>query len=262
MSSQKRRVLVAFEEDDAGRDQKRQRKIAVSIDNTATNADLAREIAATLDQPAVTLEIAGGFELRAQDGIDMIAEDDIVTARSCAVQMDVAVSAPKRESRFVTPSTSTEVTASPEEPTRLQIRFVTAELARVYARGTPKEQSEATNGVLAFDGESVSGNTTLKCIKHEAARVLGWAEANSLELDDGLGICDRDHDNEGACSCPISQEIAQYGLSSTLHCRFTTNGSSCGNQCPYSHAKLPISNAEIDLSDMFSLRRAISCPMS
>ncbi|KAJ7446553.1 hypothetical protein FB451DRAFT_1412223 [Mycena latifolia] len=161
MSPQKRRVLVAFEDDAAGRDQKRQRKIAVSIDITATNADLAREIAATLDQPAVSLEISGGFELRDQDGVDTIAEGDIVTARSCAVPMGGAVSAPKTESRNDTPLTSPVVHAAPEEPARAQFRFVTAELARAHARSTPKEQSEATNGILAFDGEFVSGNTPL-----------------------------------------------------------------------------------------------------
>jgi hypothetical protein len=88
--AQKRRILVAFEEDLVSSDQlqtqKRQRKFAVSgkqiadiqsyrslmilqvsIEVTATNADLAREVASTIQQPIVTLEISGGFELRDQE---------------------------------------------------------------------------------------------------------------------------------------------------------------------------------------------------
>jgi hypothetical protein len=44
---------------------------------------------------------------------------------------------------------------------RVRIRFVTAELARKYAKATPKEISEPNNGVAGFNGSYVSIDTTL-----------------------------------------------------------------------------------------------------
>jgi hypothetical protein len=56
-----------------------------------------------------------------------------------------------------------------------------------------------------------------------------------MELDD----VNCEHAEDAACSCPIAREIEQHGLSSTFHCRFTVDGSSCGEaECPYSHVKL------------------------
>ncbi|KAJ7735835.1 hypothetical protein DFH07DRAFT_967025 [Mycena maculata] len=211
----------------------------VSVDATATNADLAREIAVTLDQPSVTLEILDGFALRDQDGVDMIPEDEIVTARSSTVVTSVSASMPKHEPVLYSDHLigGPESTISPHNPGRIQIRFVTAELARVHARGTPKTQTEATNGILAFDGEFVSGNTTLRAVQREAAHVLGWASPDSMDEDDT--ICDLDHEDGTACSCPIAQDIEQFGLASNLHCRLATDGSSCGKQqCAYSHVNL------------------------
>ncbi|KAJ7472963.1 hypothetical protein B0H11DRAFT_1345488 [Mycena galericulata] len=118
---------------------------------------------------------------------------------------------------------------------RFKIGFITAEHAVIHAGQTAREQSEATNGISAFDAEMISGSTTLRDLQKEAARVLQWSLPNSMDLDDGP--CD--HEREVACSCPVSREIEQYGLSDTLHCRFTVDGSSCGNaECPYSHVKL------------------------
>lgn len=173
----------------------------------------------------------------------MIGDDDIVTARvgSCP-----------------TPPTTPSIEknnvlriAQPDPVDRFKIEFITAELAIGHARQTPREQSEATNGVFAFDGELISGSTTLVCalvfiiglahseyqrtLQREAARVLKWSSPDSMDQDDGP--CE--HDDELACSCPISKEVEQYGLSDTLHCRFTVDGSMCGNaDCPYSHVKL------------------------
>ncbi|KAJ7125758.1 hypothetical protein C8R43DRAFT_1135085 [Mycena crocata] len=238
--SQKRRVLVAFETDDAGQ------ATSVSIDNTATNGDLAREIAATLDEPAVTLEISGGFELREQDGVDLIGEGDIVTARACVVSADVVTPVPKEEPHSsdlqepseIDPLDLLEITTdsdTAEEPARFKFQFVTAELARLHARNTPKEQSE-TSGRFRW---SFCERSYLL----EAARVLGWAPAESMELDDGA--CGADHAEESACSCSVAQEIEQLGLSTTRHCRFTNDGSSCGNsECPYSHVKLAGSSSQ------------------
>jgi hypothetical protein len=46
---------------------------------------------------------------------------------------------------------------------RFKIGFVTAERAVLHAKDTPREQSEATNATFAFDGEMISGSTTLVC---------------------------------------------------------------------------------------------------
>lgn len=47
------------------------------------------------------------------------------------------------------------------------------------------------------------------------------------------------HEKEGACSCAVAQEVEQIGLFSTLHCRFTVDGTRCMNDaCPYSHTEI------------------------
>ncbi|KAJ7728334.1 hypothetical protein B0H16DRAFT_242968 [Mycena metata] len=56
-----------------------------------------------------------------------------------------------------------------------------------------------------------------------------------MEVDEDDGCVEED----AACSCHIGQEIERHGLSSTLHCRFTLDGSSCSDgECPYSHVAL------------------------
>ncbi|KAJ6627692.1 hypothetical protein B0H10DRAFT_1905503 [Mycena sp. CBHHK59/15] len=218
----KRRILVVFESDGA-----RLRKIAISIDKDATNGDLAREIAATLHEPAVTLEVSGGFELRDEDGVDMIEEGDVVTARAGAPAARI-IEPPQSH---VSLKSRAEYATSSDEPERFQMRLVTAEHARLHARRTPKDQSEPTTGVFAFDGEFVSGNTTLRSLEREAARALGWP------VSDNTDLCE--HHDEGACSCAVAREIEQHGLASTRHCRFTIDGSRCAHAaCPYSHVDL------------------------
>ncbi|KAJ7737751.1 hypothetical protein B0H16DRAFT_103670 [Mycena metata] len=223
--SQKRRILVAFEEDLIANDQvrtKRQRKIAISIDINATNADLAKEIANTLNQPSVTLEISGGFELREQDGVDLIAEGDIVTAKLANTIF----------SNIGDAILEAMPPALPDTAERFKFEFITAEQALSHARATPRAQSEPSSGSKAFDGEHISGNTTLRDLQAEAARVLQWNLPDAMDVD-----CV--HHPESVCSCQIAQEIERHGLASTLHCRFSVDGSSCGNgDCPYSHAEL------------------------
>ena len=56
-----------------------------------------------------------------------------------------------------------------------------------------------------------------------------------------MGLDDHtfNHEKKGACSCAVAQEIEETGLFSTLHCRFSVDGSPCMNDsCPYSHAEL------------------------
>jgi hypothetical protein len=80
--------------------------------------------------------------------IAMIADNDIITARSA----NTGDAGPNLLPPSLSDSDTTE---------RFKIKFVTAEHAVIHARQTPRERSEPVNGVIGFDGEFVSGNTTL-----------------------------------------------------------------------------------------------------
>jgi hypothetical protein len=82
----------------------------------------------------------------------------IATADRAPVDEDVEMT-PASTSN--TSSSKHPFIASKDDPSRLQIRLVTAEMARKYASATPKEISEPTNSVLAFDGEYVNASATL-----------------------------------------------------------------------------------------------------
>ncbi|KAK0487860.1 hypothetical protein IW261DRAFT_650453 [Armillaria novae-zelandiae] len=222
--SAKRRILVAFESEHI----QERKKFIVQIGTSSSNETLINEIASyvSLEDPSnIVLELPGGFELRRQDGIDCIEDGEVVTARHSLQQpVQIDLKPPKS-------LTSSVPEASAIEPGRFRVRLITAKSARDYARQTPKEQGEHPNGVHCFQGLAISGNTTLYSLKTEACRVLGWGE---YEEDNRC-----QHEPESACSCIIASEIEQYGLASTLHCRFTTNGSLCNNEtCPYSHVSI------------------------
>lgn len=85
--------------------------------------------------------------------IDTIGEDDIVTARIGSSPV------PDKADPDLVPRSPL-----PDAVERFKITFVTAEHALCHARQTPKEQSEAKTGVLAFDGELINGNMTLVCV--------------------------------------------------------------------------------------------------
>ncbi|KAJ7827101.1 hypothetical protein B0H13DRAFT_2439813 [Mycena leptocephala] len=234
--------------------QKRQRKFAVSIEVTATNADLAREVASTLQQPIVTLEISGGFELRDQDGIDTIGDGDIVTARLASIDTQPHP-ALVSSSSFAPTVAQLPQNIGPDMTPRFKISFVTAENAVSHAKLTPREQNEPL-GVLGFDGEFVSGNTTLRDVENEAARVLQWTSPDSMDVDSAVCV----HEHQAGCSCHIAQDIERYGLSSTLHCRFTVDGSPCRHaECPYSHAELQ-SGYHGRAAALFNLYDALAFP--
>ncbi|KAJ6451921.1 hypothetical protein C8R45DRAFT_1041477 [Mycena sanguinolenta] len=230
----KRRILVAFEEDQSASTRpKKQQKVAIGrtivevfIDENATNGELAEEIATAFEQPNVTLQISNGSELSEKDTVDMIGENEIVTARpGLPVKLPESI-----------PNTYSTNMVQDDPIPRFRIGFVTAENALSHAKQTSKEQSEATNGTLAFDGEMVSGNITLRELQREAVRVLTWASPNAMDADDDDPCT---HEGELNCSCQISRQVEQHGLSDTLHCRFTIDGSGCMNaECPYSHVKL------------------------
>ena len=60
---------------------------------------------------------------------------------------------------------SDEPSYLPDDPRgHVQVRLFTAELAREEAKNVVKEGRGNVDGVLAFEGEFVSGNTTLVCI--------------------------------------------------------------------------------------------------
>lgn len=91
MDSAKRRILVAFADDDStadDRSRKRQKKgsigrtiVEVFIDKHATNAELAKEVADAFEQPNVTLEISNGSELRENEYVGPYAASLVSTNR-------------------------------------------------------------------------------------------------------------------------------------------------------------------------------------
>ncbi|KAJ7636660.1 hypothetical protein FB45DRAFT_1055980 [Roridomyces roridus] len=239
MASRKRTIRVILVESDAdsGRPQKR---AAISIDSAATNAELAREIAETFNQSAsITLEIDGGFVLRGKDTVDVIGEKDVVSAVvGSTVPAHEPASTPDPVPVFPSLAAATDLKDVDDTVDRYKIGFITAGKALAHAKDTPREQSEATNGVFAFDGEMVSGSTTLRDLEREAMRVLQWSSPDDAGMDVDDQPCTHDKD-ELACSCPIAREIEMHGVSDTLHCRFTIDGSTCMNEdCPYSHCQL------------------------
>ncbi|PVF92993.1 hypothetical protein CPB86DRAFT_142216 [Serendipita vermifera] len=230
MSTQ-RRIHVAV----GGGDDKPQRKFIVSMDAGSIIDQLTKEISSSINETeeALKLEVEGGFELRGKDPIDIIRDGELVlvSPKNPTVSLTPAKPEPKELDR--------SYIAHPDEPTRLQIRIVTAESARAFAKENPKQQLEPTNGVLAFDGEFVSGNITFGILQEEVARVCGW----------DIPECSEDHDlsheREAACSCPVAQEVEQNGLFSRFHCRFSIDGTRCKHDdCLYSHAEVNLPNAE------------------
>ncbi len=94
-------------------------------------------------------------DLYVGSGIDCIEDGEIVTARYCSQQpAQIDLNPPK-------PFTSSVPEASAIEPGRFKVRLIAAKSARDYARQTPKEQGEHPNGVHCFEGQAISGNTTL-----------------------------------------------------------------------------------------------------
>lgn len=93
--------------------------------------------------------------------MDVILDGEVVTALA-----EVGASGVSLPPTVVLSSSKTSHASvvSQDDPGHLQIRLVTAELARKHARATPKDKSEPTTGVLAFEGEFVSGNTSLVSI--------------------------------------------------------------------------------------------------
>ncbi|KAJ7636568.1 hypothetical protein FB45DRAFT_447877 [Roridomyces roridus] len=259
MASQKRTIRVVFEDDSAGSDRPPKiRKTAISIHADATNAELAKEIADTFNQSAgIRMEIDGGFKLRPQDTIDVIEPNFIVSARVCAPPspdvgtdtidlieeeivsdlLDSSSAPPLKQEPIDTKAEHQDMPLdTPDAIERYKIGFITADHAIAHAKGTAKEQTEATNGVLAFDGEMISGNTTLSDLEREAARVLQWSSSDDASMNVDEVPC---HHDDFACSCSISQKLEKDGIFDTLHCRFTRDGSDCMlDDCPYSHSKL------------------------
>ena len=93
--------------------------------------------------------------------LDTICEGEVVTAREVSspnrpIDNPVKKNPPSKQ--------ALSHLAESGEPCRIQIRLVTAQLARDYVRGTLKDNPTATNNVFAFDGAFISGNTSLVTI--------------------------------------------------------------------------------------------------
>jgi hypothetical protein len=107
--------------------------------------------------------------------MDTHRDDELIIARplsnlsrSAAPDANIQTSSktsPHSESHVSKPQHSHRVISRPEEPSpgHIQIRLVSAALARSHAKESLKEGSEPTNGVLAFDGQFISGHTSLVC---------------------------------------------------------------------------------------------------
>ncbi|KIK54985.1 hypothetical protein GYMLUDRAFT_48188 [Collybiopsis luxurians FD-317 M1] len=245
-----RRVLVALEVGDGCElASKKKRNTAISLLNTATNAELAEEVAKTfnIDKDSLCLEVNGRFELRPQDSIMSISDDEIVTARI------IASNAPSEQQHSLKPTPSestahTPINVSDETQDGRQILFVTPELARRCANAHPTDAGEPTNdfGILAFKGARVSSQVTLHSLKLEASQALGFKlEAESASLD--AEKCSKCKDSiEETCACATVTEITTHGLLSSMHCRLSIDGSPCahGTRCPYSHDAIALDSTK------------------
>ena len=85
--------------------------------------------------------------------IDTIRDGEVVVATSTALAAPSTTTKPKR-------GLDKSHIAHPDEPSRIQIQIVTADHARTFAKENPKQQIEPTSGILAFEGEFISGNVT------------------------------------------------------------------------------------------------------
>jgi hypothetical protein len=85
--------------------------------------------------------------------LDTICEGEIVTAKEVSISpnppIDNPVKIPQSKKQAHVPGSG--------GPGRIQIRLITAQLARDHVRATLKEN----DNVFAFDGAFISGNTSL-----------------------------------------------------------------------------------------------------
>ncbi|TFK70123.1 hypothetical protein BDN72DRAFT_896704 [Pluteus cervinus] len=240
-----KRILVVIEDGGSIR------KLALSIRSGASIAELAKEIVSVAGVPAVTLEVGDGFELQGQDGVNLISDGEIVTARvQRGTESAIGPSTSQNgneDTQLLDPPPYSRGAArkaparrSMEDGAefgRLRITLVSAQLARKFAAKNIRTFHLPSNGVQAFDSELIGGNTSLNAVRREAARLFGWDSDGSIRSDED---CTHDTiDNELECSCAIAEDISQNGLRSTLHCRFSLDGSPCRHSdCPFSHTAL------------------------
>ena len=99
--------------------------------------------------------------LRGSSILHTIHDDELVTARAVSIGPSPPISNPVDNIRQSYPSKPAEST----EPGRIQIRLVTAQLARAHARATLQDDSTTLNNTFAFDGAFINGNTSLVTIR-------------------------------------------------------------------------------------------------
>jgi hypothetical protein len=108
--------------------------------------------------------------------VDTVRDGELITARRLLIPSDSASIVDTigpgcgGDDSVETPSLShaqKPAHATPtNEPSRMQVRLISAELARNHAKVSLKEGSEDPNGILAFDGEFISGHTSLVGIQY------------------------------------------------------------------------------------------------
>jgi len=113
--------------------------------------------------------------------LDAIRDDELVTAR-----VSISANPPIDDPVKTTPQSYLSkhgYLAESGEPIRIQIRLVTAQLARVHARTTLKDGSTTINSIFAFDGAFISGNTSLVTIRCIACTGISDAILFRLHFD-------------------------------------------------------------------------------
>ncbi|KAJ7581814.1 hypothetical protein C8J56DRAFT_1029289 [Mycena floridula] len=232
----RRRIRVAYQG----------RKINFSIAPTAKIHDLTSETAATfkISTHGLVLTDSEGCEMRPEDSVDIIVEGELVTARYGSTTLDdddddVEMRPISPQKPHPAPQDSSS--SSPDPVDRLQIRLVTAEMARRHANATPKETSEPPNSIPAFDGEFINANMSLGDLQVQSCSMLDWNNSPDFVMREDH--CN--HPDSRSCSCVAAQEIEEFGLATTYHCRRTIDGTNCAEpDCQYSHAKLTVNNSE------------------
>ncbi|KAF9060424.1 hypothetical protein BDP27DRAFT_420864 [Rhodocollybia butyracea] len=223
------------------------RRKCISVPHTSTNADLREEVAKTfnVDRISVSLEVNGGFELREQDSIMTLREDEVITAKLVASDETGNGPSSSLKRKVPTPPKPTVVaTRTPDKTMHKgngrRILFVTPEMARRFANAHPNSVDEPSTedfGIFAFRGTLVDDRVTLGALKREAAQLLGLAVDPESMDNDGCTECQPNADE--TCACTIANEIQAHGLLSSMHCRLSIDGSVCSNgiDCPYSHSR-------------------------
>ena len=93
--------------------------------------------------------------------LDTICEGELVTAREVSISPNPPIDNPV----FNIPRSKQAHLPESGGPCRIQIRLVTAQLARDHVRATLKDNATTIDNIFAFDGAFINGNTSLVTIR-------------------------------------------------------------------------------------------------